>query len=126
MGFGDTEDKSYENLRKSKRIDYYAKIYCTKYTANGETKDLEKPLELILLNISTVGLGIISETSFEIGTVLVLNIKLEEKNYQKVSARVIWNIKKGDMYRQGLEIINISGKLFTHLGKLDNSITATV
>lgn len=121
-----TEKTKLDNLRKNQRIEYYSKIYCTKFIENGQAKEFDKPMELILLNISAGGLGILSEAEFETGTVLVLNVELEGINYERISARVMWGIKKGNMYRHGLEIINISGRLFSHLRKLDNSVTATV
>jgi hypothetical protein len=53
-------------------------------------------------------------------------MKLEEEYYEKVTAKVMWNMKKGDAYRHGLEITNISGRLYRHLSRIDNSITTTV
>lgn len=126
MDLDKKEENRPVNMRKGRRTEYYSKIYCTKYIEGGQAKEFDKPLEMILLNVSTGGLGILSETLYDNGIVLVLNIKLEEKYYEKVHARVMWSIKKGDMYRHGLEIINISGKLFSHLRKLDNSITTIV
>lgn len=113
-------------LRKSKRIDYCSKIQCTKSIYKGETEEYEEPLELMLINVSTGGLGIISERSFEKGTILILNLTLEEANYKKVAAKVMWTIKNGDKFRYGMEITNITGRLFSHLSRLDNSITTTV
>ncbi len=113
-------------LRKSKRIDYYSRLQCTKSIHKGETEEYEEPIELMLINISIGGLGIISERQFEKDTVLILNLTLEEENYKKVTAKVMWTVKKGDMFRHGIEISNISGRLFSHLSRLDNSITTTV
>ncbi|MHB1394395.1 MAG: PilZ domain-containing protein [Clostridia bacterium] len=115
-----------DELRKSKKIDYYSKIQCTKSIYNGETEEYEEPLELMLINVSIGGLGIVSEKSFEKATILILNLKLEDENYKRVAAKVMWTIKKGNMFRLGLEITNISGRLYSHLSKLDNSITTTV
>jgi hypothetical protein len=126
MGSGGIEDKNFVEMRKSKRIDYISKIYCIKSIYNGETVEYDESLELELLNISAGGLGIASNKQFEKGTILVLRIKLEEVSYDKVNAKVMWNIKKGVIFRYGLEIINISGKLFSHLSRLDNSVTTTV
>jgi len=127
-GMSNKEFDSNKNveLRKSKRVDYYSKIYCRKYIEDGQAKEPEPPLELILINVSVGGLGVVSEQHFSNGTVLVLDITLEGELYEKVSARVMWGIKKGDMYRHGLEIMNISGKLYSHLNKFDNSITTIV
>jgi len=114
------------NKRKIRRIDYYSKIQCIKSTCEGRTEEYEIPLELTLINISVGGLGIISEKPFEKDAVLILSFKLEEVKYEKVSAKVMWMMKMGDMYRHGLEIMNVSGKLFKHLSMLDNSITTKV
>jgi hypothetical protein len=35
-------------------------------------------------------------------------------------------MEKGGKFRHGMEITNISGRLFSHLNRLDNSITTTV
>lgn len=113
-------------LRKSKRIDYCAKIQCTKSVFNGETEEYEEPLEFMLINVSTGGLGIISEKFFEKDTILFINLTLEEEVYKKVAAKVMWSLKNGDGFRYGMEIANISGRLFSHLSRLDNSITTTV
>lgn len=126
MNNSSTEAAKLAELRKSKRIDYYAKIQCTKSIYNGNTEEYEEPLELTLINVSIGGLGIVSERSFEKAAVLVLNLRLEEENYEKVTAKVMWTIKKGDLFRYGLEISNISGRLYSHLSRLDNSITTTV
>ncbi|NLK35581.1 MAG: PilZ domain-containing protein [Gracilibacteraceae bacterium] len=121
-----TETSKPANVRKSKRIDYYSKIYCTKSIQEGRTEEYDVPIELMLINISIGGLGIISERIFEKDTVLVLDLKLEEVKYEKVYAKVMWVMKMGDMYRHGLEIFNVSGRLYKHLGALDNSIRTTV
>jgi len=121
-----TEASKPANKRKSRRIDYYSKIQCIKSTYRGRTEEYEIPLELTLINISVGGLGIISEKPFEKDTVLVLSFNLEEEKYEKVSAKVMWMMKMGDMYRHGLEIMNVSGKLFKHLSMLDNSIATKV
>lgn len=126
MGSGGIENKDFVEMRKSKRIEYQSKIYCTKSIYNGNAEEYSEPLELTLLNISSGGLGIISDRLFEKGSILVLRMKLEEVCYEKVTAAVMWNMKKGDVYRHGLEISNISGRLYRHLSQLDNSITTTV
>lgn len=115
-----------EELRKSKRIDYYSKILCTKSIYNGETEEYETPAELMLINVSVGGLGVVCERHFEKDTMLFLDIKLGEESFRNVAAKVMWTIKKGDMHRHGLEISNMSGKLYRSLSRLDNSITATV
>lgn len=126
MGFGGRKDKNFVEMRKSNRIDYFSEIYCSKSIFNGEIEEYSEPLQLSLINISSMGLGIVSDKLFEKGSVLELNIKLEEVSYDKVTAKVMWNTKKGDSYRHGLEIINISGRLYSHLSRLDNSITTIV
>lgn len=126
MGTGGTGDKNSVEMRKSKRIDWLSKIYCMKYTCNEGTEEYTEPLELTLINVSTGGLGILSDRLFEKGSILHLRMKLEEVSYDKVTAKVMWNMKKGDVYRHGLEIANISGKLYRHLSRLDNSITTRV
>jgi len=120
------EGAKHNNSRKSRRVDYYSKIQCTKSILGGETKEYEEPLELMLISVSVGGLSVISEEPFEKDTILMFNLKLEDTLYEKVSANVIWTIKKGDMFRSGLGIMNISGKLYRHLSRLDNGIAARV
>ena len=127
MDFGDIQkDKNFAEIRKGKRIDFFSQVFCIKSIYNGETEEYHEPLELTLLNVSLGGLGIVSDKLFEKGSVLVLRIKLEDVSYEKVTTKVIWNIKKSNKYRHGLEISNISGRLYSHLSRLDNSITTTV
>jgi len=127
MDSGDIQkDKNSVEMRKSKRINFFSKIYCIKSSYNGETEEYGEPYLLTLLNVSAGGLCTASDKLFEKGSVLMLRMKLEELDYDKVTAKVIWNIKKGDTYRHGLEIINISGRLYRHLNQLDNSITTIV
>jgi hypothetical protein len=83
-------------------------------------------VELPLLNISSGGLGVISEDKYENGAMMVLNIKLEEAYYERILAKVMWQVPTEGAYRYGLAISNISGKMYTHLSKLDNSINAQV
>ena len=112
--------------RQSPRIEYYSKICCKKALVKDEEFEFEEPLELIVINVSERGFGVLSAKHFDVGTILSLNIVLEEVEYEKISARVIWEIKKGDMYRLGLLIINISGRLFSHMSKFNNSISVDV
>lgn len=123
---GIEKERDFVEMRKSRRINYLSKIYCKKCICGGETEEYKEPLELTLLNVSVGGLGIMSDRMFEVGSILTLSMKLEEISYEKVTAKVMWNIKKGEMYRHGLQIVNISGRLFRHLSRLDNSITTTV
>lgn len=126
MSIGEAEAAQHTEMRKHKRIDYYSMLQCTKSIYNGEVEDYAEPLQLVLLNISIGGLGIICERHFQKDTVLYLNMQLEDQSYEKIAAKVMWSIKKGDMYRHGLEISNMSGRLYSHLSRLDNSITTTV
>lgn len=126
MNVGGAEVSKPDNSRKNRRIDYYSKIQCTKSIQGGESEEYEEPLELILISVSVGGLSIISEKRFEKDTILIFNLKLENAFYEKVTANVIWTIKKGDMFRNGLGIMNMSGRLYKHLSQLDNGITARV
>lgn len=127
MDSGDIQkNKNFVEMRKSKRIDCFSRIYCIKSINNGETEEYGEPLLLTLLNISSGGLGIASDKLFEKGTILVLRMMLEDISYDKVTAKVIWNIKIGGTYRHGLKLTNISGRLYNHLSRLDNSITTIV
>jgi c-di-GMP-binding flagellar brake protein YcgR len=126
MSAGETGAAIFDELRKNKRIDYYSMLQCTKSVYNGEAEEYEEPLQLVLINVSAGGLGIVCQRHFQTDTVLHLNMKLEDQIYEKVTAKVMWTIKKGDMYRHGLEITNMSGRLYSHLSRLDNSITTTV
>lgn len=112
--------------RKSKRISYYSKIYCSKSMSEGKAEEFEEPVEMTLHDVSSGGLGVICDRLFERDSVLVLAITLEDVCYEKVTAKVMWTIKKEGLYRHGLEIMNLSGKLYRHLSRLDNSITTTV
>jgi hypothetical protein len=112
-------------LRKGNRIDFYSKIQCTKSIQNTKTEEYPEPLELILINVSTFGLGTISDKSFEKGAVLMLELRLEEETYGKVAAKVMWTVKKGNMFRHGLELTNISDKLSGHLRRLDDHFDTT-
>jgi c-di-GMP-binding flagellar brake protein YcgR len=126
MSTGEAGAATFNELRKNKRIDYYSMLQCTKSVCNGEAEEYEEPLQLVLINVSAGGLGIICQRNYQKDTVLFLNMKLEDQIYEKVTAKVMWTIKKGDMYRHGLEITNMSGRLYRHLSRLDNSITTTV
>jgi hypothetical protein len=119
------EDK-FSEMRRSRRIEYYSKIYCLKYFYGGNEVEPNKPIDIMLINISRTGLGIICEHKFEDNTILVLDLSLEDIIYKSVSAKVIWGIPKGNLHRYGLEICRLSGKLFTHLSKLDNSIVTHI
>lgn len=112
--------------RKSKRISYHSKIYCSKCMYDGKAEEYEEPVEMTLHDVSSGGLGVVCGRLFERGSVLVIDITLEDASYEKVSAKVMWTIKKDGAYRHGLEIMNLSGKLYRHLSRLDNSITTTV
>ncbi len=114
------------DMRRHKRMGQQSKAYCKKYISEGREVEPESPLEMELLDISAGGLGVMSPVSLDKGSMLVLNIILEGERYDRVSARVIWEIPTEGFYRQGLIIMNISGRLFTHITKLDNSITTEI
>ncbi|MEA4848596.1 MAG: PilZ domain-containing protein [Clostridiaceae bacterium] len=119
-------DSKRDDSRKNKRVGYYSKIQCIKSIQGDKTEEYEEPLELTLINISAGGLGIISEKTFEKDAVLTFNLKLEEKEYKRVLARVIWIMEKDGKFKYGLEIVNMSGRLYKHLSLLDNGIMTTV
>ncbi len=107
--------------RKHIRTKYYQKINCySYYDTTGKQISLDKPIEIIMVNISLGGAGLICEKKFEAGTVFVLNFYLDRIPYNQLF-KILWCEKAGEMYRVGTEIINISTNLFKHLKEYELS-----
>ncbi|MFZ5351336.1 MAG: PilZ domain-containing protein [Bacillota bacterium] len=112
--------------RRSRRIPQSSKLYCHKYLFCGDEIELKQPLVMELMNISVDGLGIKAEQKFEDSTILILDIVLEDILYEKITAKILWGIPYNGVYRYGLEISALSGRLYKHLCSLDNSIIRNI
>ncbi len=126
MAIADSKDKNFVESRKSTRVGCTSKISCTKYTYSGGAEECDSLIELTLINASAGGIGVLTDKTFEIESILTLKIELDGISYEKVTGKVAWGMKKSDKNFYGLEITNMSGRLYRHLSKIDNSITRLV
>ncbi len=101
--------------RNNDRIDYYQKINCYSYYNNeGKYIKFKSPIELIMLDISTSGIGFLTQYQLNVDDILVINLYINKIPHEQL-AKVEWIKKAGEMNRIGTELINISTSLFKQL-----------
>ena len=116
------EEDIVESRRSSERVSCDKCLTCIRYFREGKEILTDKPIELVLLNISEKGLGIKTEHCFEVGSNLIFDLNLEEIIYKNISAKVIWQQRRGMECLMGLTFLNISGKLNKHLHTMNNRL----
>lgn len=115
-----------DDNRKSARLTCGAIIQCSKCISEGKINKYESPLEIQVVNISNEGLCISTTEVFKEGAVLEFNIAMEDTLYKSISGTIIWSIKNENIYKYGLQIKNITGKLGTHINDMDCRLSRSI
>lgn len=115
-----------DERRANFRLSYNTVVLCSKCILDGRIETYDPPLEMQVVNISMDGLCISTSKVFMEGAVLEFDMALEEIIYKNTFARIMWLIKSDRTYRYGLNIKNMTGRLSTHICKLENRISESV
>lgn len=94
------------------RMSYYERISCTSYYHAGILLRPDRPVEIIMMGLSELGMSAICDHDFEIGDVLLYDIKLEGIPFDKLMAEVQCIVKQGYMYRIDLCFLGMPNSLF--------------
>ena len=71
----------------------------------------QEDIEGILLNLSAIGIGLISFTPIREGTRVKLSLRLDHLEANNLKGRVIWSKNHKNTYRIGIEFIKLDKKL---------------
>lgn len=100
------------------RVPYRVDVECIHYyKPDGSESKFNHPVHMDVFDLSLGGIGIITKTHFDPGTVLVFTLYLENVPYT-VMALVRWHHGNDFTNRYGLEFIGPSNMMFRHLKTL--------
>lgn len=94
------------------RYDYLARISCTSYYHEGQLVRPDRPVEIIMLGLSELGMAAITDYEFQIGEVLLYDIKLEGIPFDKLMGEILCVQKQGYMYRLDIRFLGMPNTLF--------------
>lgn len=94
------------------RYDYLARISCTSYYHEGQLVRPDRPVEIIMLGLSELGMAAITDYEFQIGEVLIYDIKLEGIPFDKLMGEILCVQKQGYMYRLDIRFLGMPNTLF--------------
>jgi len=103
--------------RQFNRIKHEDKVLCYRYFNGEGLVELDKPLELIVVDISVGGVGLKSKQTFNNGSVLIFDLDFGLSKY-KVQAKVLWSIQQDDYSRIGLKFVSMPNTLKKELNDL--------
>ena len=105
--------------RHHKRVRHEDRALCYRYYNTEELIELETPIELFVMDISSGGVGLRSSQPLHSGFVLIFDINFGLSTH-KVMAKVMWSKQKDSYYRSGLEFVSIPYKLKGEINALAN------
>lgn len=97
---------------------YLERISCTNYYHKGQLVKPDRPVEIIMLGLSVLGMGAISDHEFEIGDILLYDIKLEGIPFDKLMGEILCIQKQGYMYRLDIRFLGMPNTLFDMIKKM--------
>lgn len=112
--------------RSGSRVQFTSYAVCTKKFSLAGTETFEPPIEVLLVNVSEEGLSIRTNAVFKEREIITLDILLEGETYNGVSGKILWHIKESDGFHYGINVDNMSGRLFTHAHKIDTRVSNRV
>ena len=103
----------YRNLRRHYRAKYFAEVKALIYPENSQDKALAKHLDLIVLNLSIDGVGVISREKVVPGSIFTFTLFLGGIGHE-IMGYTTFCTQLGEMYRIGLKIVS-PDNMFTSL-----------
>ncbi|MFZ5352789.1 MAG: hypothetical protein ACOZCL_08710 [Bacillota bacterium] len=90
--------------RQYYRAKYFAEVKALNYPDGSQDKKSAKPMELIILNLSIDGVGVLSREDIKEGSIFTFTLYLGGIGHE-LMAYSTFCIKLGEMYRVGLKLI---------------------
>ncbi len=108
-----------ETRRIYGRKKYGQYFWCNQYVMNNQEEEVKfsEPLRIIMLDLSIGGIGALLEKRFEPETILALNLSLENPD-DAVMAKVVYCEPLGEMYRIGMEFLDLSEGAIAYIHSL--------
>ncbi|MFZ5967920.1 MAG: PilZ domain-containing protein [Bacillota bacterium] len=107
-----------ETRRVYTRRQHSQYVFCNQfqYDDTSELIILSSQMKSIMLDISTGGIGLLSEYKFEIGNLLYLKLSLENDEHE-VKSKVIYCKPVGEMFRIGVEFVDTNEFILDAINK---------
>lgn len=87
----------------------------------------EGSVPLDVENISEHGMGLIGDVETKKDDILILDVDIEGALYERILVRVVWvYTHPGYETHFGVEFVNISGKLFSHIRSIEVNVEAKI
>ncbi len=103
------------------KYNYLERIACTNYYHEGQPIRPDHPVEIIMLGLSELGMAAISEYEFQIGDILIYDIKLDGIPYDKLMGEVLCSVIQGYMYRMDIRFLGMPNTLFDKIKIMMNN-----
>ncbi|MCK8058252.1 MULTISPECIES: hypothetical protein [unclassified Fusibacter] len=98
-------------MGKTTTVTYYERIKCFSYYRNGKQIPVKDGIELIMIGFTDVGIKCISEDTFQIGDVAILNIHIDKFPYEKLMCNCMTVETYGEMKEIVMEIMGMPNSL---------------
>lgn len=112
-------DSQFNNRRRYVRVLYSQKVICDAILRQDDQEPvkLSEPLEFKAIDVSVIGIGMLSPNIIEEGTILFFKYKLDSISYN-VKAQVVYCIPEENLYRIGVEFMSPDVNLENHIKRL--------
>ncbi|MBP2028295.1 c-di-GMP-binding flagellar brake protein YcgR [Acetoanaerobium pronyense] len=98
--------KKIKESRKFERINQGIQTQCNTYYVEDKLIEANPPIDLLMMNISEGGIGLVSHEKLPVDSVLILNVDFGLETY-KIMAKVVWSKKNENEFKSGLEFVSI-------------------
>lgn len=92
-------------LRRHYRAKFFTEVQALNYPKGSQDKSNAKQLELVVLNLSIDGVGILSKECIEKGSIVTFTLYLGGIGHE-IMGYVTFCRKIGEMYRVGLKLVS--------------------
>lgn len=96
---------SNRKLRQHYRAKYFNEVQALNYPKDSQDKSLAKHMELVVLNLSIDGIGVLSREKLQPGSIVTFVLYLGGIGHE-IMGYVTFCMKIGEMYRAGLKLIS--------------------
>jgi len=102
------------NRRSGNRFKEVGMIESFNFQSENKVVEIDYPMEVSLRDISMGGIGVKSNTNFDIGITLSMNLQIEGNSYV-VIGKIIWCRERDGYYDSGLKLIYMPEPLVDYL-----------
>jgi len=110
------DEKVLADRRLFVRVRHIQKVNCTvMYDKNGmQPIELPKPIQLLVIDVSMGGIGVISEQEINVGDILGIQLILDNIPYD-IKCEVVYCFPSENKYRAGLKLAQKDKRFVKHL-----------